>query len=64
MTTNSTPAKSSKSRNTKATNDRAVAINVALPASVHRRLRVKAINDDMTLTQAVTAAVEQWTKAS
>jgi hypothetical protein len=39
-----------------------VAINVALPVALHRKLRVKAINDDLTLPQAVAAAITAWAK--
>lgn len=39
-----------------------VAINVQLPEAVHRKLRVKAINQQMTLAEAVAAAVQAWTR--
>jgi predicted HicB family RNase H-like nuclease len=53
-----------KPTKSKTNGDKTVGVNVNLPATVHRRLRVKAINADLSLTQAVTAAVEAWVKAS
>lgn len=41
-----------------------VAVNVALPTPVHRKLRVKAIQENMTMAQAVTAAVVEWTRGT
>ena len=35
-------------------------INVPVPIALHRRLRVKAINEGMSLKDAVTAAIEAW----
>jgi hypothetical protein len=39
-----------------------VGINVLLPRSVHRQLRVKALSNQQTLTEAVTEAVRTWVK--
>jgi len=39
-----------------------VAINVQLPESVHRKLRLKALHQGMTLAEAVTAAVNGWAR--
>lgn len=39
-----------------------VTVNVALPASIHKKVRMKAIADELTLEQAITAACECWTK--
>ena len=41
---------------------RTVAINVPLPETVHRKLRLKAVREDLTLAEAITAAVTAWTK--
>jgi len=40
--------------------DATVGINVAIPYDLHRKLRIKAIQLDLTLVEAVTAAVETW----
>jgi hypothetical protein len=53
MTTNTKPRKPPA---------KTVAINVALPQAVHRKLRVKALNQEMTLAEAVAAAVAAWTR--
>lgn len=37
-----------------------VGINVPIPVELHRRLRVRQIEEGMTLREAVTAAVEEW----
>jgi hypothetical protein len=37
-----------------------VSINVSLPAHLHRQLRIKAITEDLSLTEAVAAAVGEW----
>ena len=39
-----------------------VAINVTLPADLHRRLRVRCINDGIQLKEAVTEALTLWLK--
>jgi len=59
MASNTKSGKTAK----KATNG-TVGVNVNLPVAVHRRLRVKAINNDLSMTQAITEAVAQWVKAS
>jgi hypothetical protein len=38
-----------------------VTINVAIPRDLHRALRVRAVMEDMTMTEAITAAVTEWT---
>ena len=38
----------------------AVFINVAIPADVHRRLRIRQINDGLPMRDVVTAALEAW----
>ena len=40
-----------------------VAINVSLPVQLHRKLRVRQIEEDLTLAEAVEAAVTAWVKA-
>lgn len=52
-----TPAGKSKKSSPKT-----VAINVQLPESVHKKLRVKALNQGMTLAEAVTAAATAWSR--
>jgi hypothetical protein len=37
-----------------------VAINVALPVEVHRRLRIKAIEEGLQLKDAIAEAIECW----
>jgi hypothetical protein len=37
-----------------------VTINIHLPRELHRLLRVKSLNEDLTLTQAVIAAIGEW----
>ena len=37
-----------------------VTINVGIPRDLHRRFRVQAVLLDMTLTDAVTDAIERW----
>ena len=39
-----------------------VTINVAIPTPLHRKLRVRAINEGMTLSEAIGAAVKEWTR--
>lgn len=38
-----------------------VSINVAIPAQLHRQLRIKAINEGISVTEAVTTALKEWT---
>lgn len=40
--------------------DATVGVNLKLPALVHRQLRVKAVALDLTLSEAITQAVEEW----
>lgn len=44
------------------TNGDAVGINVQLPRQVHQALRIKAFSNDQTLTEAITEAVDEWTR--
>jgi predicted HicB family RNase H-like nuclease len=37
-----------------------VQINVPLPAELHRRLRIEAINQGLSLKDSVIAAIEAW----
>lgn len=37
-----------------------VSINVPLPGDLHRRVRIKALTNNMALKDAVTAALEDW----
>lgn len=37
-----------------------VFINVAIPADLHRRLRIRQITDDLVMRDVVTAALEAW----
>lgn len=37
-------------------------INVTIPTSLHRKLRVKALESGLTMTQAIEAAVKGWVK--
>ena len=39
---------------------RSVSVNVALPVEVHRRLRIKAIEQNLQLKDALTEAIECW----
>lgn len=39
-----------------------VTINVAVPVALHRKLRIRAINEDLTLSEAIAAAVKEWTR--
>jgi hypothetical protein len=48
--------------NAKSKSPKTVAINVQLPIAVHRKLRLKALHQEMTLAEAVTAAVSAWTR--
>ena len=54
---------SSKARRKPKATGKTVAVNVALPAAVHKRVRMKAIAEELTLEQAITAACECWIKA-
>lgn len=58
MPTNKNPRTRAAANDGKGT----VSINVALPTAVHRKLRVKALHENMTLAEAVTAAVTAWAK--
>jgi hypothetical protein len=37
-----------------------VGVNITLPFDLHRRLKIKQIQLDLTLTEAMTAAVQLW----
>jgi hypothetical protein len=37
-----------------------VGVNVNLPFDLHRKLKIKQIQLDLTLTEAITAAVTAW----
>ena len=39
---------------------KSVSVNVALPVEVHRRLRIKAIEQNLQLKDALTEAIECW----
>jgi post-segregation antitoxin (ccd killing protein) len=54
---------STKTRNTKtkpAAADRGVGVNVTIPTALHRRLRVRALNEGMSMADAIEAAVKTW----
>ena len=48
--------------NTKTTEAPQVAINVPLPADLHKKLRTKALARDLSVKDAVTDAIRQWAK--
>lgn len=56
------PTKPATKKPVPVTNDDRVAINVALPKPLHRQLRIKAIENSQSLTEAIAAAVAQWVK--
>ena len=63
MTTTRKPAKGAQGFQgtpTKTTTPVEVSINVPLPADLHRKVRIKAVVDDMTIKDAVIAALEAW----
>jgi post-segregation antitoxin (ccd killing protein) len=35
-------------------------VNVLLPSALHKRLRVKAFNEGLTMAEAIQAAVREW----
>ena len=37
-----------------------VGINVAIPAALHTRLRIKTINDGLSMSEAIEAALRAW----
>ena len=39
-----------------------VSMNIAIPADLHRRVRVKCLNDGVQLKQAVEAGLREWIK--
>jgi hypothetical protein len=39
-----------------------VSVNVAIPVALHRAVRIKTLTDDLTLAEAVTAALQAWVK--
>jgi len=39
-----------------------VGVNITLPFDLHRKLKIKQIQLDLTLTEAMTAAVEDWVR--
>lgn len=39
-----------------------VGINVKVPAALHRKLRVKALQNELTLSDAIEAAVAAWVR--
>jgi hypothetical protein len=39
-----------------------VGVNVPIPTALHRKLRIRAIQEDMTLAEAIAAAVKEWTR--
>lgn len=59
-----TPAKTpTKNAARSAKRKETVSINVSLPFALHRQLRVKAIENDLDLAAAISAAVAVWIKA-
>jgi hypothetical protein len=39
-----------------------VAINVDVPIDIHRRFRIVALEQDMTLAEAIVAAMDDWAR--
>jgi hypothetical protein len=37
-----------------------IAVNIPIPAELHRRLKIKAITEDLSMREAITAAIEAW----
>lgn len=37
-----------------------VGINVLVPSALHKRLRIKALNDGLSLSEAIEQAVKAW----
>jgi len=40
--------------------EKTVAINVPLPLELHQRLRIRAITENITMREAVIAAIDEW----
>jgi len=40
-----------------------VGVNITIPYNLHRQLKIKCIQLDLTLTEAITAAVQDWVGA-
>ena len=63
MAAQNTLTTAAKTRRKPKSTGKTVAVNVALPAAVHKRVRMKAIAEELTLEQAINAACECWIKA-
>jgi hypothetical protein len=40
-----------------------VTINIPLPRDLHRRLRIKALKEDLSVVDAVATAIDEWADA-
>jgi hypothetical protein len=52
-----------KTKAAKTTNTNTVSINVELPASLHKRLRVKCVAEGLQLKEAIAEAVTVWLRS-
>lgn len=52
--------KSTPMKPRRAAPERDVGVNVLIPASLHRRLRLRTVKEGTTLSEAVTEAVREW----
>jgi hypothetical protein len=43
-------------------NDKKIGVNIHVPAALHRRFRIAALEADMTLADAIIAAMTDWAK--
>jgi hypothetical protein len=55
-----TDARTTTTRKKPAPKKPVTGINVLIPSALHRRFRVKAFNDGLTMAEAVEAAVREW----
>ena len=58
-----TTTSKTKSKTTTRASEDAVTINVGVPVDLHRRVRIKCLNEGILLKDAVEASLREWVKA-